>query len=158
MNKAIEFAATTRTTADSWDWHWRRLRLPQLPRWFNPNVAFARSILRRGIQKDTRSLFEVGCAPGAWMGFFARTTGLAVAGCDSSPVGARATRDNLRLLDLPGTVYEADIFGLANEVPERFSLVYSIGVVEHFDDLEGILRAHASLCEPGGNIVVALPT
>ena len=85
--------------------------------------------MRRGILGETRSLFEVGCAPGAWLGLFSRTTGLPVAGCDVSPIGVGAARENLRLLDVSGTVYEADIFGLSRRIPDRFGVVYSIGVV-----------------------------
>ncbi len=154
-----EAAAATgaRTTTAHWDWYWETLRLPRLPNRWNPNVRFAARLVLRALPAGARDLFEVGCAPGAWMGYLARATGCAVAGCDLSPGGARATRENLRRLDVAGQVIEGDVFALAARPPARFDLVYSFGVVEHFDDLAGILRAHARLCRPGGRVVVTAP-
>jgi 2-polyprenyl-3-methyl-5-hydroxy-6-metoxy-1,4-benzoquinol methylase len=157
VGDAIATDSTTRTTDASWDWHWRRQRLPRLPRWFNPNVAFAKKVLWGAIDSSQTHLFEVGCAPGAWMGFLSRQLHVEVSGCDVSTLGVATARENLRLLGVRGRVYEADVFDLAEKIPDRFGLVYSFGVVEHFDDLASILRAHADLCEPGGTVLVTAP-
>jgi 2-polyprenyl-6-hydroxyphenyl methylase/3-demethylubiquinone-9 3-methyltransferase len=150
-------AGDARTTGDAWDWHWRRVRLPQLPRRINPNAVFTRRLLRRALRPGARRALEVGCAPGAWMALLGRRFGLDVAGCDLSPLGVAATRENLRRLGVAGSVEEACVFRLADESPARFDLVYSLGVVEHFDDLAAIVRAHARLCAPGGVVVVTAP-
>lgn len=63
-NVAVDAAPAARTTPESWDWHWRRIRLPQRPRWFNPNAVYARRLVMRAIRPGMGSLFEVGCAPG----------------------------------------------------------------------------------------------
>jgi 2-polyprenyl-6-hydroxyphenyl methylase/3-demethylubiquinone-9 3-methyltransferase len=128
-----------------------------LPRWFNPNVAFAKKVLRRAVESSPKRLFEVGCAPGAWMGFLSRQLNAEVSGCDLSALGVATTRENLRLLGVRGRVYEADVFDLTEKIPDRFELVYSFGVVEHFDDLTSILRAHRDLSEPDGTVVVTAP-
>jgi 2-polyprenyl-6-hydroxyphenyl methylase/3-demethylubiquinone-9 3-methyltransferase len=154
---AVDAAPAARTTPESWDWHWRRIRLPQRPRWFNPNAVYARRLVMRAIRPGMGSLFEVGCAPGAWLAELGRRTGLAVAGCDVAPLGVRAAERNLHLLGVPGRVLEADVFELARRSEERFDLVYSLGVVEHFDDPAEILAAHAALCAPGGRVVVGVP-
>jgi 2-polyprenyl-3-methyl-5-hydroxy-6-metoxy-1,4-benzoquinol methylase len=157
VSDAIATDATARTTDASWDWHWRRQRLPRLPRWFNPNVAFTKKVLWRALESSPKRPFEVGCAPGAWMGFLSRLLNVEVSGCDLSALGVATTRRNLRLLNVPGRVYEANVFDLAEKIPERFGLVYSFGVVEHFDDLTGILHAHADLCETNGTVAVTAP-
>jgi SAM-dependent methyltransferase len=157
VGDAIATDSTTRTTDASWDWHWRRQRLPRLPRWFNPNVAFAKKVLRWAVESSPKRLFEVGCAPGAWMGFLSRQLNAEVSGCDLSALGVATTRENLRLLGVRGRVYEADVFDLTEKIPDRFELVYSFGVVEHFDDLTSILRAHGDLSEPDGTVVVTAP-
>jgi hypothetical protein len=157
VGDVIATDSTARTTDASWDWHWRRQHLPRLPRWFNPNVAFTKKLLWSAIESPPRPLFEVGCAPGAWMGFLSRQLNAEVSGCDLSALGVATTRENLRLLGVPGRVYEADVFDLAERIPDRFGLVYSFGVVEHFDDLTGILRAHADLAELDGTVVVTAP-
>lgn len=156
MSEAIG-AASARTEAAGWDWHWRRLRLPQLPRWFNPNAVSTRRLLACGLPAEARNVFEVGCAPGAWLAHLSRRHRVEVAGCDLSPLGVAATRENLRLLGVSGRILEADVFELGERIAERFDGVYSVGVIEHFDDLAAILRAHASLCVPGGRVVVSAP-
>ncbi len=153
-------SAADLTSAEAWDWHWRRLRLPQLPRSFNPNVWFARRLLSGALRIRPGRAFEVGCAPGAWLAYFARSLGVEVAGCDLSAEGVRATRENLALLGVSGRVLHGDVFRLGDlgeEGMARFDLVYSIGVVEHFDELDAILGAHARLCAPGGHVVVTAP-
>jgi 2-polyprenyl-6-hydroxyphenyl methylase/3-demethylubiquinone-9 3-methyltransferase len=154
---AASAPGAARTTGDAWDWHWRRVRLPQLPRRINPNAVFTRRLLRRALGPGARSSLEVGCAPGAWMALLGRSFGLDVAGCDLSPRGVAATEENLRRLGVPARVRQACVFRLADEAPERFDLVYSLGVVEHFDDLGAIVRAHARLCAPGGRVVLTAP-
>jgi len=48
---------------------------------------------------------------------------------------------------------------LAWQTEERFDLVYSIGLIEHFlgDALEAIVHKHASLLKPGGYAIIIVP-
>jgi 2-polyprenyl-3-methyl-5-hydroxy-6-metoxy-1,4-benzoquinol methylase len=150
---------SARTTAASWDWHWRRGRRRALPLRANPNVHWTARLLRHVAQRaDARTVFELGCAPGAWLAFCATRLGLAASGCDVSPAGVRAARDLLvhAGVDADG-VLEASAFDLPAEHRDRHDLVYSFGLVEHFDDLAGILRAHAAPCRPGGLVLVTAP-
>jgi SAM-dependent methyltransferase len=120
-------------------------------------VAFTKKMLGWATESSPKRLFEVGCAPGAWMGFLSRQLNAEVSGCDLSALGAATTRRNLCLLGVRGRVYEADVLDLAEKIPDRFGLVYSFGVVEHFEDLTSILRAHGDLSEPDGTVVVTAP-
>jgi SAM-dependent methyltransferase len=52
-------------------------------------------------------------------------------------------------------VIEADVF--LYEPLEHYDLVCSIGLIEHFTDLEQILFAHLKFMKPGGQLFVALP-
>jgi len=41
---------------------------------------------------------------------------------------------------------------------EIYDLVYSLGLVEHFDDVRPVVRAHASRLAPGGVVVLGCPS
>lgn len=138
-----------------WDWHWQRVSLPRRVRAWNPGVVFTKRLLRRALPRRGGRTFEVGCAPGAWLAWLGTRPQLEIAGCDASPRGVRATRDNLRALGVPAHVRESDVFDLAGAIDA--DLVYSLGVVEHFDDLDAIVAAHASVCRAGGRVVLTAP-
>ncbi len=53
------------------------------------------------------------------------------------------------------TCHEGDMFEFETE--ERFDLVFSNGLVEHFKDLKGVMARHASLLAPGGTLFVTVP-
>lgn len=40
---------------------------------------------------------------------------------------------------------------------ESFDLVWSQGLVEHFNDVTGAIKAHLDLCGPGGKVIISVP-
>jgi SAM-dependent methyltransferase len=41
--------------------------------------------------------------------------------------------------------------------PAGYDVVYSSGLIEHFDDPRNIVRAHVALVKPGGKALIAIP-
>jgi SAM-dependent methyltransferase len=41
--------------------------------------------------------------------------------------------------------------------PGSFDFVYSIGLIEHFDDPRPIVRRHVEMVKPGGTVMIAIP-
>jgi 2-polyprenyl-6-hydroxyphenyl methylase/3-demethylubiquinone-9 3-methyltransferase len=155
----MEQTSQNLTDAAAWNWHWRRGRSGALPRRINPNVHWSGRLLRRAaFTASARNAFELGCAPGAWLAFCAHRLGLAVSGCDASATGIRVARALLKSAGVSDAgVLEADVFALPSTLQGRYDLVYSFGLIEHFSDLSGILRAHAVACRPGGVVLVTAP-
>lgn len=66
-----------------------------------------------------------------------------------------------RLLECNGlsvgdlSTIEGDLFD--NVVDRRYDLVVSAGLVEHFDDVDAVLRRHVACLAPGGTLVVTVP-
>ncbi|MDD5676904.1 MAG: methyltransferase domain-containing protein [Kiritimatiellae bacterium] len=52
-------------------------------------------------------------------------------------------------------IIEADVFSY--ESKENYDFVCSFGFVEHFTDLEQVLRAHLKFMRPGGILLITLP-
>jgi SAM-dependent methyltransferase len=64
------------------------------------------------------------------------------------------------LLGIPGTVVEGDLFSDA-AVPQRFDVVYSLGLIEHVADVESlpdVVGAHLRFLKPGGTLALGCPS
>ncbi len=140
-----------------WDNFWAGVTVPTL---IDPRVQWQftlAQLFRRLLPKErSLNLFEVGCAPGRWMIWFAREMGYAVSGCDSSARGIQLTAENLKMNGVSGRVYVADL--LSDELPwHSFDVVISLGVIEHFDDPRLAVARHVQLLKPGGTLVLEVP-
>jgi 2-polyprenyl-6-hydroxyphenyl methylase/3-demethylubiquinone-9 3-methyltransferase len=85
--------------------------------------------------------------------YFHKTFGYRVAGCDTSPLSWELARANLAAAGVPGTVLQADFLTLEG----AYDVVFSGGVVEHFEDPSAVLAVFARLVAPGGFLVTDVP-
>jgi 2-polyprenyl-3-methyl-5-hydroxy-6-metoxy-1,4-benzoquinol methylase len=112
-------------------------------------------LLGRYLRPGMRYL-EIGCAPGKILVWVAREINAPVCGIDYSPTGVDTTK---WLCD--GLGVKADIRcedAMKSSFDERASdLVFSCGLIEHFDDPKPIVAAHVRLLAPGGIALIAVP-
>jgi 2-polyprenyl-3-methyl-5-hydroxy-6-metoxy-1,4-benzoquinol methylase len=104
-----------------------------------------------------RSILEVGCGDTDWLGYLAHATGATVAGVDYSAAGCELAKQKLAAEGVSGEIYCGDIFTLSPEKIGQYDFVYSIGLVEHFQDLKGVLTALARFVRPGGTLFTEVP-
>lgn len=140
-------------TAESWDEMWDALTLPALPDRRDPYADAIISTITSLLPSTARTILELGGAPGGYLALFARL-GLAPVALEQSRIGCERTRENWRLLGVEGTVIEGDLFAPA---AEQYDVVYSLGLVEHFDDLAHVVAHHLKFLRPGGLIVLGCP-
>lgn len=112
---------------------------------------------RHGLVDQSKLLIEAGCARSAVLPLFATKLGFRVAGLDYSPNGCEQTRLMLEREDVKGETYCHDVFSLPNELVERFDVVVSFGLIEHFSDTREVVTALARLIKPGGLIFTNIP-
>jgi 2-polyprenyl-3-methyl-5-hydroxy-6-metoxy-1,4-benzoquinol methylase len=104
------------------------------------------------------SFFEVGCGSSGWLPYFAQEYGLKVSGIDYSVVGCRLAEENLRLLDIPyGEILCKDIFEVDCTSGKKYDVVFSYGVIEHFENPEDIIGIFSSFLNPGGIMITLVP-
>jgi 2-polyprenyl-3-methyl-5-hydroxy-6-metoxy-1,4-benzoquinol methylase len=102
-------------------------------------------------------LLEIGCAGSVWLPFFAQEFGFSICGIDYSEVGCARERQILHKAGVAGEIVCADFFYPPDHFVEAFDIVVSFGVVEHFSDTSGCLRAFARFLKPGGVLITHLP-
>ena len=156
--------ASAKVGRDYWDDNWADGALPAL---IDPNDAGFRNwvnrslhayfLARLGMEPRGRKLLEVGCARSGWLPYFHRVLGFDVAGLDYSPIGCRQSEAVLAAAGVPGEVVCADLFTPPEAFRDRFDVIVSFGVMEHFDDPTAAIGAAASLLRPGGLLFTMIP-
>jgi SAM-dependent methyltransferase len=139
------------------DWDKGVAAMPNARFWspFDPAFNATLGLLKKHIRSGT-SVLEFGFAPGKHLAFVASRLGAKVTGLDYSPTGVSVARDFFKSMSLEGDLREGDLF----EHPfarGSFDVVFSSGLVEHFDDPRPILAKHLELVRPGGKAIILLP-
>lgn len=148
-------AAGAKTTADYWDGAWSMSPRMRLPSGLWIGVRDLQRFLRRHV-KPGMSVLEIGCAPGKTLAWLAKRLEAQVAGVDYSERGLAFARALFRALGIDGDLRCEDVFATTFP-PGSFDVVFSVGVIEHFDDPREIVRRHVTLTKPGGIAVIAIP-
>jgi SAM-dependent methyltransferase len=151
------------TDAQYWDenlWARQHPRRLWLYRDFDfETVRLLRSSARAAISvADGKSarVFELGAGGSRVLPYLARRFGYRVFGSDFSLSGCRLLRANLALQHVDGGVVCEDLFQ-SSLSEAAFDVVFSSGLVEHFDDTCAPVAEHFRLLKPGGRLVVIVP-
>lgn len=104
-------------------------------------------------------VLEIGCGRSAWLPYLGQRMRCPVVGIDIEPFAAELARANLDGAGVKGEVLCRNAFDLkANEdLLERFDLVYSMGVIEHFDNAAERLADLAKYLRHEGRILTTVP-
>jgi 2-polyprenyl-3-methyl-5-hydroxy-6-metoxy-1,4-benzoquinol methylase len=101
-------------------------------------------------------VLEVGCAPGKHLAYLAKLRKARVYGVDYSEPGIAFSKQLFSRLHLQGEFRCEDVF--TTTFPKGFfDVVYSLGVIEHFDNPRAVIEAHVLLARIGGLVLIAVP-
>jgi 2-polyprenyl-3-methyl-5-hydroxy-6-metoxy-1,4-benzoquinol methylase len=144
-----------KTEVKHWDTAWQAAPRPRLPSRLWAETGSRMRVLRRHVRAGMRFL-EIGCAPGKLAAWVASELGAEVSGVDYSMRGLKHAKELFQHLGLKGDFRCEDLFktSFANG---SFDVVFSNGVIEHFDDPRPIVRKHFELVKPGGKVVILIP-
>lgn len=113
-------------------------------------------LFRKVLPQGNKKILELGCGKAKQLIYFAKEFGYEVFGVDYSENSVAVAKANLETANVKGTILCEDIFKTSLE-DESFDIVYSQGLVEHFDSLEGIINVHLRLLKKGGTLVITVP-
>jgi 2-polyprenyl-6-hydroxyphenyl methylase/3-demethylubiquinone-9 3-methyltransferase len=113
-------------------------------------------LLRAAAGRGRAWVLEVGAGNSRVLPYLARAFGYVVCGTDFSPTGCQLLSANLSMQGVAGAVVREDLFQSSLR-PETFDVVYSSGLIEHFDDTRAVSGEHVRLLKPGGRLVLIVP-
>jgi ubiquinone/menaquinone biosynthesis C-methylase UbiE len=147
------------TTQSYWDGRWQAKRRSKLRQVISPIDSEYRRFLTFAFKNVPQGgcLLELGGAPGN-MVFRQHSVrpDLTFDCVDFSPVGVKAAKLEYERAGINGTVYQAD-FRDWSIGENRYDIVTSFGLVEHFENYESAIHQHFRFCKPGGYVVITVP-
>jgi SAM-dependent methyltransferase len=139
-----------------WDDYWQGLELPaEVTKADGPVIAAILDVFDRYVPEGGEAL-EIGGSSGRYTIYLHRTKGSTPVVLESSPVGHAAAERNFELLGVKGRSILGDMFDEQLDIP-KVDVVYSLGLIEHFDDPLAVARAHLRHLKPGGILVMGAP-
>jgi SAM-dependent methyltransferase len=146
------------TEKEHWDDYWKNFPLPAEVSPSNENLLLSAElrVFEKYLPKKPLSVLEIGGAPGQYLAWFHKNFGYKISCLDYSEPGCRKTLENFRMLGIEGKVIEKDLFTDLSDLP-RYDIVYSMGVIEHFEDVRPVISKHLELLKPGGLMMFGLP-
>lgn len=129
-----------------------RLRLPSLL------VVATRNLQRllSALVAPSMSVLEIGFAPGKQLAYVGKVLGATVSGLDFSSQGVTFAKALFERLGISGDLRCEDAFATTLS-PMTFDVVYSVGLIEHFEDPRPLVRRHVELLKPGGTALIVIP-
>jgi SAM-dependent methyltransferase len=159
-----ESSAGDRAGAAFWDGLWasktsppREIGSPRLKHWeVQHAVFFDRAFSLLGETKG-KHLLEIGAGDSGWLPYFAKRWGFQISGLDYSPVGCERASALASTAGVHVNMILADMFDPPAALEGAVDVIVSIGVVEHYEDTELVLRALSWFVRPGGILVTIVP-
>jgi len=108
------------------------------------------------LPKGNKKILEIGCAKGKNLIYFSQDFGYQLHGIDYSEHGAMSAKQNLKIAGLDADIRCEDMYHTTFE-PESFDVVYSMGLIEHFDNPSGAIDAHLKLLKKEGILILTVP-
>lgn len=144
-----------KTEIAHWEAAWAMRPRMRFPSQFDVGIRNVADLLSRYLRPSMRYL-EVGCAPGKILSWVGRAINSPVCGIDYSPTGVRTAKWLCEGLNISADIRCEDAMNSSFE-SESFDLVFSCGLIEHFEDPIPIVEAHLRLLAPGGTALIAVP-
>ena len=104
---------------------------------------------------DGSSVFELGCYPGRYLSYVASKYGLKALGLDFNP-DSQTVIDHLELMGVRDYEFQCGDFLTVTPV-EKASMVFSLGLVEHFENVGEVLERHLEFLTEHGALFIAVP-
>lgn len=104
-----------------------------------------------------KSILEIGCGNSMWLGYLGKKYTVEISGLDYSEPGCTLAKERLSLLGLKGQIYCKNFFDDNSRIVGKYDLVFSLGVVEHFDNTELTISCLSEHLKPAGILLTEVP-
>ncbi len=115
-------------------------------------------LAKEAMASKAKSILEVGCGNSRWLGYLGKRFKCdTVAGIDYSDSGVALAQAQLDSEGIKGCIHRMDFFDASENDVGQFDFVYSLGVVEHFEDLNNVIATLLRFVRPGGVLFTEVP-
>lgn len=143
------------TKLEHWESAWTDRPRMSFPSGLDMGTRNVLRLLRKYLRPKMRYI-EIGCAPGKILSWVGRELQTPVNGIDYSPTGSETARWLCNGLKVEADIRCEDAMESSFE-DNAFDLVFSCGLIEHFEDPSPMVAAHIRLLAPGGTALIAIP-
>lgn len=102
-------------------------------------------------------LLEMGCGSSMWLPYFCQKFGYQVVGVDYSQTGVEQAESNLSMAGCQGQIIQSDFWNLNSDFKRQFDILFSFGVVEHFDNPEAVISHFNTFLKGNGLMITYIP-
>jgi 2-polyprenyl-3-methyl-5-hydroxy-6-metoxy-1,4-benzoquinol methylase len=148
-------SSNEKTEVGHWESAWTTRPRLRFPSGINISIRNLMRLMSIYIRPNLRCL-EIGCAPGKFISWVGREIGAPVCGIDYSPTGVDTTRWLCDGLGIKADIRCEDA-NFTTFSKSSFDLVFSFGLIEHFEDPRQMVLAHVELLAPGGVAIISVP-
>ena len=121
------------------------------------NLAFSDIFDRELSKKSGQSMIEIGGFPGICAMYFKKYWGFQSTLLDyvfnKKETGKLLEVNNLKPEDI--TIINNDFLKYKSKI--KYDLVFSLGFIEHFNDISDVISRHWSLTKRGGKMIIGIP-
>jgi 2-polyprenyl-3-methyl-5-hydroxy-6-metoxy-1,4-benzoquinol methylase len=122
------------------------------------NISYMRNDSKIiGGKSERIKLLEIGCANSIWLPYFNKIYNFEIFGIDYSEIGCEKARRILNNEGINGKIICSDFFYPPEDMIEKFDIVISFGVIEHFENTKDCINAFSKFLKPGGYIISFIP-
>jgi cyclopropane fatty-acyl-phospholipid synthase-like methyltransferase len=137
-----------------WEDAWKNVRIPAERK--AKGIHEIHHILKKILPAGKLKLIEIGCAPGSWLAYFHNCFHYSISGIEYAPKAYEKTVENLKILNIPGAIHQANFFEFDHE---PYDVVFSTGFIEHFENVAPVIQKIVNLCAfNGGYVVTIIPS
>lgn len=147
-----------------WDKVWHKAGIPEIIEPHRKDIGgvincAVHEFYQRYFKKaHEKSLFlEVGCGNSSFLPYVKKEYGFDIYGLDYSEIGCEMAKRVMKHYGVQGKIILGDMFNPPVELLEKFDIVASIGVIEHFTDTKQPCVALERLVKKGGMVVTEIP-
>jgi 2-polyprenyl-3-methyl-5-hydroxy-6-metoxy-1,4-benzoquinol methylase len=143
--------------------HWDKVvggvKLPRIYESQQFNIRHFDLLFKKFFHRDAKKFFEAGCGSSAWLPYIKKYYGLSVSGLDYSEIGCEIADNNLEYFDRKSDecIFCADVTSLNEGEFGFYDIVFSYGLIEHFEFPDEIVFSLKKLVAHEGQIVTIVP-
>ncbi len=145
------------TSKDFWSNSWKKVSLPVQYSYREYAYQTIDKTISAYLKKDYKTFLEIGGCPGRWADYFFHKFNLVSDSMDYDENNIKITKQNYKLLKIKGRAFLGDITKKNKKNYQKYDVVLSDGLLEHFINSQDVFDNHLTYLRRGGLLIMGVP-